>query len=61
LQRAYRDTSTTEPRPKLRTPDALILASSLLYAGRETVIGGDERCTRVPGIQARIVLLEERG
>lgn len=60
LQRAYRDTSQQAPRPGLRTPDALILATSLVYAGIEALIGGDEKWTKVPGITAEIVLLAER-
>lgn len=59
LQRAYRDTSAKEPRPKLRTPDALILATSLVYADIDRVIGGGEKWTNVPGVEAEIVLLEE--
>jgi len=61
LQKAYRETSTKEPRPKLRTPDALILATSLVYADVEIVLGGDEKWTKVPGVDAQIVLLDEDG
>jgi predicted nucleic acid-binding protein len=61
LQKAYRNTRKNEPRPKLRTPDALILATSLMYAGVDTVIGGDEKWIKVPGIEAEIALLEEDG
>jgi predicted nucleic acid-binding protein len=59
LQKAYRETSAKEPRSKLRTPDALILATSLVYADIDVVIGGDEKWTKVPGVEAEIVLLEE--
>lgn len=59
LQRAYRDTSTSEPRARLRTPDALILATALTQAGIDTVIGGDEQWTKVPGIGAEVVLLSQ--
>ncbi len=58
LQKAYRDTSTREPRPKLRTPDALILATSLVYRDVDTVIGGDAKWTKIPGVEAEIALLE---
>ena len=58
LQKAYRDTSRREPRPKLRTPDALILGTSVVYAEIDTVIGGDAQWTKVPGVQAEIALLQ---
>jgi predicted nucleic acid-binding protein len=58
LQKAYRDTSTREPRPKLRTPDALILATSLVYGDVDTVIGGEAKWTKIPGVEAEIALLE---
>jgi predicted nucleic acid-binding protein len=60
LQAAYRATSTREPRPKLRTPDALILATAAIYDDIELVIGGDEQWTKVPGVGTEIVLLVER-
>lgn len=59
LQNAYRQTSKKEPRPKLRTPDALILASSVVYSEVEIVICGDGKWTKVPGVDAEIVLIEE--
>ena len=49
MQKAYRETSKKQPRPRLRTPDALILATSLIYAEIDTVIGGDIRIV-IPGI-----------
>lgn len=58
LQKAYRDTSRREPRPRLRTPDALILATSVVYAEIDTVIGRDEQWTKVPGVKAEIALLQ---
>jgi predicted nucleic acid-binding protein len=60
-QKAYRDTSQKEPRPRLRTPDALILATSLIYAEIDTVIGGDEKWSKVPGIEAEIARVEQDG
>lgn len=59
LQKAFRNTAKKEPRPKLRTPDALILATSLIHPQIDTVIGGDEKWTTVPGLEARIALLRE--
>jgi predicted nucleic acid-binding protein len=59
LQKAYRDTRRKEPRPRLRTPDALILATSLVHADVETVICGDEQWAKVPGVTAEIVFLRE--
>lgn len=61
LQKAYRATSRKEPRPRLRTPDALILATSLVYADIDVIIGGDAKWTRVPGVDAEIVRLEGHG
>lgn len=59
LQRAYRDSSRTRPRPKLRTPDALILAAAMIDADIDTVVAGDGKWSNVPGVDAAIVLLEE--
>lgn len=59
LQKAYRDTAKKAPRPKLRTPDALILATSLVYEDVTTIIGGDAKWANVPGITAEIKLLTE--
>jgi predicted nucleic acid-binding protein len=58
LQKAYRNTTRKEPRPKLRTPDALILATSLIHPEIDTVIGGDEKWTKVPGLAAEIARLQ---
>ncbi len=60
LQAAYRATSRREPRPKLRTPDALILATSVVYADIHTIICGDAKWSRVPGVNADVVLLRAR-
>ena len=61
LQKAYRDTSSKEPRPRLRAPDALILATSLVYGDIDTVICGDEKWTKVPGVAAEIAVLAANG
>jgi hypothetical protein len=57
LQAAYRATSTREPRPKLRIPDALILATAAVYDDVDTVIGGAEQWSKVPQVDAEIVIL----
>jgi predicted nucleic acid-binding protein len=59
LQKSYRATKAGKDA-RLRTPDALILATSVAYAGIDTVICGDEQWTNVPGVSARIVLLRAR-
>lgn len=59
LQNAYRQTSKHEPRPKLRTPDALILATSVVDSDVEIVICGDEQWTKIPGVDAEIMLIEK--
>lgn len=61
LQAAYRATSKRQPRPRLRTPDALILATSLVHDDIDAIVCGDEKWTKVPGVSAGIVLLRERG
>jgi predicted nucleic acid-binding protein len=60
LQAAYRETSMHKPRPRLRTPDALILATSVVHESIDTVICGDEKWAKVPGVNGDIVLLAER-
>jgi predicted nucleic acid-binding protein len=57
LQYAYRQTRTRAPWPRLRTPDALILATGDLRQDVEHVVAGDEQWTKVPGVEAEIVLL----
>jgi predicted nucleic acid-binding protein len=59
LQKEYRETSIAEPRPRLRTPDALILATAEVYADVDSVICGDEKWANVPGVSTEIVLLRE--
>jgi predicted nucleic acid-binding protein len=51
LQKAYRRTG------RLRTPDALILGTSLAYGDVEKVICGDEQWAKVPGVRAEVVRL----
>lgn len=60
LQAAYRATSRRGPRPRLRTLDGLILATSVVYADIHTLICGDVEWSKVPGVTADIVLLRER-
>lgn len=59
LQAAYSDTAGRRAKPKLRTPDALILGTSNAYDDIDTVIGGDVKWSKVPGVDARIELLRE--
>ncbi len=46
--------------PKLRTPDALILATAALYGDIDTVVCGESKWSRVPGVDADMVVLRER-
>ena len=59
LQKTYRETNKKTPRPKLRTPDALILGTSVARE-LEIVICGDEKWSRVPGVDAKIILIREQ-
>ncbi len=59
LQRAYRETRKRAPRPRLRTPDALILATASVYEDVDQVICGDEKWAKVPDVEADVVLLDE--
>jgi predicted nucleic acid-binding protein len=45
---------------RLKTPDALILASADLDANVERVICGDDQWPKVPGVRPRITLIRER-
>ncbi|MDX6671131.1 MAG: hypothetical protein QOI91_1494 [Solirubrobacteraceae bacterium] len=45
---------------RLRTPDALILASADLDPDVERVICGDDQWPKVPGVRSRITLIRER-
>lgn len=57
LQAAYASSAGRRVQPKLRTPDALILATSNTYDDIDTVIGGDVKWGKVPGVEARVELL----
>lgn len=59
LQYAYRQTRTRAPWPKLRTPDAMILATSLVRPDVTRIIGGDAQWANVPGVEAELVLLRD--
>lgn len=59
LQKAYRGSRRGTPKPRLRTPDALILATSLVHAEIDTIVAGDAQWKKVPGRDAEIVLLAE--
>jgi predicted nucleic acid-binding protein len=52
LQAAYRAGARRRQERKLRTPDALILATYLQYDDIEQVICGDAKWANVPGIDA---------
>lgn len=57
LQYAYRRTRNRAPWPRLRTPDALILATADVRTDIEWVVAGDEQWPKVPGVDAEIMLL----
>ncbi len=59
LQAAYARTGRRGDTPKLRTPDALILATATVFAEIDTVVG-DKKWPNVPDVDAGIVLLSER-
>jgi predicted nucleic acid-binding protein len=61
LQAGYARTGRRGDKPKLRTPDALILATATLYSDIDTVVGGDSKWRNVPDVTAGIVLLRESG
>lgn len=50
LQDAYHKTSKRGESRKLRTPDALILATYRQYASVDSIICGDGKWSKVPGI-----------
>lgn len=60
LQAQYTNTARQRDRPRLRTPDALILATAVLYADIDTVVCGDGQWLRVPGVDVDFRLLRER-
>ncbi len=57
LQAGYARTGRGRDRPKLRTPDALILATAAFYADIDTVVGCDRKWMNVPDLQASVLLL----
>lgn len=59
LQAGYARTGTRRNRPKLRTPDALILATATLYGDVDTVVAGDSQWTNVPDVEADVILLRD--
>lgn len=61
LQMAYRHTRKRAPWPRLRTPDALILATAETYDDVTTVIAGDRQWANVPGLSVEVLTLRERG
>lgn len=61
LQKAYRDTGCGPSWPRLRTPDALILATADVEGDVTTVIAGDRQWATVPGVSADVVILSESG
>jgi hypothetical protein len=61
LQRDYRAAGGRRDRERrLRTPDALILATSDVEAEGREEIGGHEKWPRVPGLRVRVRLIRER-
>jgi predicted nucleic acid-binding protein len=59
LQAGYARSGRRRDAPKLRTPDALILATATVYDEIDTVVGGDTKWMNVPGVDAEIILLRE--
>lgn len=59
LQAAYIRTGRGRDRPRLRTADALILATAVVYEEINTVVGGDAKWMNVPSVDVEIVLLRE--
>jgi predicted nucleic acid-binding protein len=57
LQHAYRQTRKRAPWPRLRTRDALILATADIRPDVAWVVAGDEQWPKVPGVDAEIALL----
>jgi predicted nucleic acid-binding protein len=57
LQAAYNATSRKGEQRKLRTPDALILAAHKQYTDIDSIVCGDEKWTKVPGIEPDVITL----
>jgi predicted nucleic acid-binding protein len=60
LQGAYARTGRGRDRPRMRTPDALILATAATRDDIDAVICGDAKWPKVPGVSRPIRLLRER-
>ncbi len=60
LQSRYAASGSRRETPRLRTPDALILATASLLDTVQTVVCGDGKWRNVPGIAVEIALLHER-
>ncbi|MCW3005081.1 MAG: PilT protein domain protein [Conexibacter sp.] len=56
LQAGYAKRGRRHDRPRLRLPDALILATANAY-DIDVVIGGDAQWPKVPGVAATVMLL----
>jgi predicted nucleic acid-binding protein len=61
LQASCTATSKKGEQRKLRTPDALILATHKQHADIEHVICGDEKWTKVPGVAPGVITLRTGG
>jgi predicted nucleic acid-binding protein len=60
LQGAYARRGRGRDRPKLRTPDALILATADVHGDIDTVICGDAKWPKVPDVCAQVRLVRAR-
>ena len=60
LQARFARSGPRGTRRKLRTPDALILATADLEPDLDAVIAGDDQWPTVPDVRPRIELLEKR-
>lgn len=60
LQADYAATARKAERPRLRTPDALILATAVVQPRIDVVVCGDAQWPKVPGLGLEIRLLQER-
>lgn len=61
LQAAYHAAGKKRERRRLRTPDALILATQKQHADIDQVVCGDEKWAKVPGIDAGVITLLTEG
>lgn len=60
LRAAYAGSGRGKDRPRLRTPDALILATASVEDEVAAVLCGDAKWTKVRGVNARAALLRAR-